>query len=140
MSPTGKSKITNKAPKKKGTGVAAAHLDYPASTNISSPIQAASRRRLKHDKCSPTPELHRNGYARDDFVVDDEEHDYHNESEDESDAFESPRMSRSSRKRTLGPPIRKVQTLQPIHEMIVDNFVENAKEECRKASIVVHCR
>ena len=132
--------MTNKAPKKRGTGVAAAHPDYPASTNVSSPIQAASRRRLKQNKASPTPDLHRNGYARDNFVVDDEEDSYHHDSDDESDGFASPRekgVSRSSRKRTLGPPIQKVQTLQPIHEMIVENFVENAKEECRKASLLV---
>ncbi|KAK4695781.1 bloom syndrome protein, partial [Lecanoromycetidae sp. Uapishka_2] len=87
MSPTGKAKApmkapqksSKKAPKKSGTGVAAAHPDYPASTNVSSPIQAASRRRVGHTaKATPEPGLYRNGYAQDGFVVDD---DY------ESDAF-----------------------------------------------------
>ena len=142
ISPTGKDKVNNRPTKKRGTGVAAAHPDYPASTNISSPVQAASKRRVKQIKASPDFELHRNGYARDDFVVDDEQ-DSH-ETDDESDGFESlseRRVSRSTRHRSLGPPItinEKLDRLPEIHRMVVEDFVNNARMECEKVSLPMH--
>lgn len=144
MSPTGKSKAplkaplkpSKKAPKKSGTGVAAAHPDYPASTNVSSPIQAASRRRIRNTaKATPEPDLHRNGYAQDGFVVGDD---------DESDAFsdmESVREKGASRnisKKPLGPPIttdERIANLPQIHQMVVEDFLIAARQLCQKAGL-----
>ena len=118
-------------------GVAAAYPDYPASTNVSSPIQATSRRRAKQKhKEGIDCDLRRNQYAEDDFVVKDDDLD---ESEDESDDFEPVRekgAARSSKKRRLGPPItvdEKMESLNEIHQMIVENFLDRAKQQSQKA-------
>lgn len=146
MSPTGKikaplkapQKSSKKAPKKSGTGVAAAHPDYPASTNVSSPIQAASRRRVLHNaKATPEPDLHKNGYAQDGFVVGDD---------DESDAFsemETVREKGASRhisKKPLGPPIttdERIANLPQIHQMVVEDFSIAARQLCQKVDLQI---
>lgn len=143
MSPIGKikappkapQKSLKKAPKKSGTGVAAAHPDYPASTNVSSPIQVASRRRVRHTtKVMPEPDLHRNGYAQDGFVVGDD---------DESDAFSEMEpirvkgKSRSVSKRPLGPPITTDGNhggLTELHQAVVEDFLNNARARSREVS------
>lgn len=133
----GKAKAINKPTKKRGTGVAAAYPDYPASTNVSSPIQAASRNRAKQNyKGSATCDLRRNQIAEDEFVVDDDDF---AESEDESDDFEPVREKgacRNPRKRRLGPPItvdEKMESLNEIHQIIVENFLDRAKQQSQKA-------
>lgn len=133
----GKAKAINKPTKKRGTGVAAAYPDYPASTNVSSPIQAASRHRAKQNyKESAICDLRSNQIIKDDFVVDDDDL---AESENESDDFEPVRKkgaSRGSRKRHLGPPItvdEKMESLNEIHQIIVENFLDRAKQQSQKA-------
>lgn len=150
LSPTGKTKDPNKAPKKvsknRETGVAASRPDCPTSTNVSSPIQAASRRRVKHKKyAQPELELHRNVYCGEDFVVDDDEDGSFNATEDESeDGFGPIRekgQSRSVAKKPLGPPItidEKLERLHIIHRMVVDDFLQNAKELSQKVSSPQH--
>lgn len=146
LSPTGKTKAPSKAPKKvstkRETGVAASHPDYPTSTNVSSPIQAASRRRVKQKGSAQTElALHRNGHFGDNLVVDDNEDGSFNETEDGSeDGFGPIRekgQSRNVPKRPLGPPITiddKLERLNPIHGMVVENFLQNAKELSRKVN------
>lgn len=143
MSPTGKTK--SKAPKKKReTGVVASHPDFPASTNVSSPVQAASRRRAKQtSKALPTLELHKYRYSRnDDFVASDDENEgavdeADNDSEEE---FEPERVKgkvRSVSKRPLGPPIttdEKIERLNDIHQVVVEGFLSAAKDEGRRVS------
>ncbi len=116
----------------KGTGVGIARHDYPESTNVSSPVQAASRRRTvrKKDQCEAEGR-HANGYARDDFVVSDEE----------DDGFENVRVAGKPRReppqRQLGPPItidEKMARLNPTHRDIVNEFVYVAKKECERVS------
>ena len=144
LSPSGKTrdstKVRTQTSKKRETGVAASHLDYPTSTNVSSPIQAASRRRIKQ-KSNAQPELqfHRNGYSRDDVVVDDDGPSL--ETEDESEDGFGPIIekgqSRSLSKRALGPPItidEKLERLNAIHRMVVEDFLQNAKELSQKVS------
>ena len=133
----GKSKAINKPIKKRGTGVAAAYPDYPASTNVSSPIQAASRHRARQGyKETIGCNLRDNQFTEDDFVVNDDDP---AESEDESDDFEPVRKkgaSRSSKKRRLGPPItvdEKMESLNEIHQIIVENFLDRAKRQSQKA-------
>ena len=146
LSPNGKSKPLSKAvkpvSKKRETGVAASRPDYPTSTNVSSPIQAISRRRVKRNSNDhPELELRQNGYLCDNFVVGDDEEDSFNETEDESeDGFGPIRekgQSRSIPKRPLGPPITlddKLDRLNSIHRMVVDDFLRNAKELSQKVS------
>lgn len=154
LSPTGKirgtmekAKPPKKASKKRETGVAASRPDYPTSTNVSSPIQAASRRRLRlMSSISPDHGLHRNGYSKDDFVVSDDDNKSFNETAEESeDHFEPIRVkgkSQISSKRVLGPPItsdEKMERLNPIHQMVVDDFVQSAKQRSQKVSIMQVC-
>ena len=129
VSPNSKIPKIKKPIKNKGTGVAASRHEYPLSTNVSSPIQAASRRRIAQNKSDMNP--HSNGYSRDDFVVSDDE---------ESDGFEPVRKAgkpRITRKRQLGPPIttdQKLEKLNSIHRLVVDDFVGQAKEESARVS------
>ena len=127
--------------------MAASRLDYPTSTNVSSPIQAASRRRAKQkSKAQPELELHRNVYYRDDSVIDDDDDDDGQfvETEEESDDGFGPirkEQSRSVSKRSLGPPITiddKLERLNPIHRMVVEDFLQNAKELSQKVSSSQH--
>ncbi|KAJ9257353.1 hypothetical protein DTO207G8_2107 [Paecilomyces variotii] len=112
VSPNGKAKR-----KKHGTGVRAATEDYPQSTNVSSPILSASRRRAarKGTDAMQGPQL----------------------SEDEdSDGFERIRIAGKPERRerhTVGPPItgdEKMKELDSIHHMVVEDFVIRAKKEC----------
>ena len=150
LSPTGKTKDPNKIPKKaskkRETGVAASRLDLPTSTNVSSPIPAASRRRVKQkSNAQPGLELDRNVYCGDDFVAGDDEDGSFNQTEDESDDGFGPIRTigqhRSASKRPLGPPItidEKLKRLNPIHGMVVENFLQDAKGLSQKVSSPRH--
>ena len=126
--------------------MAASHPDLPTSTNVSSPIQAATRRRVKQkSNAQPEPQLHRNVYCRDDFVVSDDEVGSFDETEDDSeDGFAPIRekgQSQNKPKRPLGPPItidEKLKRLNPIHGIVVDGFLQNAKELSQKVSSPRH--
>ena len=151
VSPKGKSavaqkpsrKLSKNPPKKGGTGVAASRQEYPLSTNVSSPIQAASRRRIaQYRKPDSEPGVYSNGYSRDDFVTSDYDVNERDESEDESDsAFEDVREAgkpRNSKKRQLGPPIttdEKLERLNDIHRCIVDEFLVFAKKESERVCL-----
>ena len=146
LSPTGKTKDPNRAPKKaskkRETGVAASRPDYFTSTNVSSPVQEASRRRVKQQSGL---EPHRNDYSRDEFSVDYDEVGSFHETEDESeDGFGPIRekgQSRSVPKRPLGPPItidEKLERLNEIHRDVVENFLQNAKELSQNVSFPQH--
>ena len=146
ISPNGKSKMSKPASKSKFTGVRAARRDYPQSTNVSSPIQAASRRRqVLHEWDDPKTEhaLHRNGYARDNFVISDEEA-YHSEGNDEEgeENFGSIREAgkplRTTRRR-LGPPIttdEKLERLNSTHRMFVEDFMIHARKMSNDVSLL----
>ncbi|KAK5188684.1 ATP-dependent DNA helicase sgs1, partial [Cryomyces antarcticus] len=143
ISPNGKVKkppkpVTKKDGKKRAAG--AARQDYPLSTNVSSPIQAASKRRLA--RYEHHEELHPNGYYRDSFVVSDPaDDDFVDNDEQSDDAFEPIREAGRPRKETrkeLGPPItidEKMERLNATHRMVVDDFVNHAKRECNEILI-----
>ena len=141
VSPNGKSNHANKAPVSRSTGVTASRQDYPLSTNVSSPVQAASKRRnLLKVKGQPELDLYSNGYSRDDFCVSDNGTAYSGP-DDESDwGFEPSRevgKTRETRKRQLGPPIttdEKLESLNPTHQMVVVEFMHHAIELSRKVS------
>ncbi|KAH9819394.1 ATP-dependent DNA helicase hus2/rqh1-like [Teratosphaeria destructans] len=118
---------------------AGSKVHLPISTNVSSPVQAASHRKTTRQ---PTRTgVRANGYQRDNFVVSDpEDDDYaHDDDEDESDAFEpigEPGHTHlERRKRDVGPPIRSdnvMDGLDKSHRYIVDDFLRRAKDETSK--------
>lgn len=98
---------------KANTGVAAAADDYPASTNVSSPMQPLSRRRRMQQSELPTS-------SDDDFIV---------QSSQEEDVVSS---SRRKKKDGFGPPIttdENLGTLNETHQHILSDFVERARKE-----------
>jgi bloom syndrome protein len=120
VSPKGKSKqeIAAKSTKKKGgTGVKAAEEHYPASTYVSSPVQAMSKRRLVR-----AADMRRR--------IEDS-----SEGEDDLSCFEPIRdrgIPPRETKRQLGPPItddEKLARLNPTHRHVLDDFMGNAKKE-----------
>lgn len=121
ISPNGKTKsrIIEKPPRRKrGTGVGAAEDDhYPASTNVSSPVQAISKRRLVRKVDMP-------------ILAEDS-----SEGEDELSFFEPIRDRGVPSRRTdrqLGPPItddEKLGRLNLTHRHVLDDFMVNAKKE-----------
>ena len=142
LSPTGKTKDPKKASTKRETGVAGSLSDGPASTNVSSPVQAASRRRVLQ-KSNPQPELelHRSVDCHDHSANDGGDDGSYMETENESEDGFSPikekGQSRSAVKRPLGPPItidEKLERLHSIHRMVVENFLLNAKDLSQKVS------
>jgi len=143
ISPDTKRKVSTEQPKKimRKKDTAPARQEYPLSTNISSPVQAASKRRLSrradHDDDGEEQGLHQNGYYRDSFVVSDQlrEEDF---DDDEHDAFEPVREADRPRKRqgkSIGEPItvdEKLESLNQTHRMVVEDFLVRAKKECQK--------
>lgn len=143
LSPNGKTKI-KPTKKQRETGVAASHPDFP-STNISSPIQAASRRRAKQaNKAAQMLELRKFEYVNEeedhDIVVNDDEYEapVYDAEDDSEDDFEPVREKGKTRvvsKRPLGPPIttdEKIERLPELHRAVVEDFLIAAKEESRK--------
>ncbi len=119
--------------KNRGTGPCGPRPDYPLSTNVSSPIQAASRRRVAEQK-KPNSKFNSglNGYACDEFVLSDNGG---LDSEDESDYFESIREAgkpEKSKIRKLGPPItidEKLNGVDSSHRLVIEDFLFRAKKE-----------
>lgn len=151
-----------KAPKysNKGTGVQGSRTEYPPLTNVSSPVQAESRRRtIPRSKTTVSNDY----YEEDADAVDD----------DSASAFEEPprirRLQRRnerqttredvedsdqdfglvreagrprpSKKRDLGPPItvdEKLESLNPIHRHVVEGFMVEAKRQSDQVSAQIH--
>ena len=121
VSPKGKTKSRNvekSSRKKQGTGVKVAEDDkYPASTFVSSPVQAMSRRRLVRK-------------ANLKVLAEDS-----SEGDDEVSGFEPVRdrgAPSTDKERHLGPPItddEKLARLNPTHRHVLDDFMGNAKKE-----------
>jgi bloom syndrome protein len=104
--------------------------EHPDSTNVSSPVQAMSRRQRGRNFRTAQP-------------IEEEEFDddYDDEYEEEDDDGFAPirEIGKSVRKedRTLGPPItgdQKLSNLDFIHKLVLEHFMTRAKEECRKVS------
>lgn len=158
-SPRGKPTVPPKKKTKSDSGVGQAKSrkkavgsmpppDLPQSTNVSSPIQAASRRK-KASKSGNKPsaglDRHANGYYHDGFVVEDpEDGGYGNGTDDQSsdDAFEPVRVKGKpprDKARRLGPPITSDTTmdgLDEVHRMLVESFVEGARRKAKE--IMLH--
>ena len=115
--------------------------EYPQSTNVSSPVQAATRRRNAQEaKTSDKIDLRCKAYSHNKVVMSDDEISLH-QSEDESyDAWpQRPelRVPYGQKRKGLGPPItadEKIEGLNPTHRYVVDDFMVQATNECRKVS------
>lgn len=116
-SPREKANFKAPAPKRRqkavGTGVKGAVDEFPASTNVSSPLQPRAKRtpmRLPDDESS-------------DEASDEE---YSNRISDLDDDFDPEPVRKSSR---IGPPIKSDEStsLTPVHQHILDDFVAKAK-------------
>ena len=122
ISPNGKSKDRKDRgtkPAASDTGVGTFDDDrYPASTNVSSPLQAATKKRLVRKAAMPR-------------LTEDS-----SEGEDEVPAFEPVRdrgKTVPNRERPLGPPITtddRLLLLNPTHRHVLDDFMQHAKKEC----------
>ena len=118
----------------------AASRPDPTSTNVSSPAQAISTRCVRQkNNAQPELELHRKVYSCDDFVANDDDdgsfHATRDESEDGFEPIRENRQSKSLRKRSLGPPItidEKLERLNDVHQMVVEDFLRSAKDLSQK--------
>ena len=123
-SPAGKNKAKlaeNVSRKKSGTGVRAAADEHAASTNVSSPVQAMSSRRLvRGPRLETAPK-------ESDEDVDDEDASYFG-------PIRNHGAPERREKRELGPPItidEKLARLNPIHRHVLEDFVDIAKKQSR---------
>ena len=128
------SKELHQSKKKNAVKSMAVH-DLPLSTNVSSPVQAASIRG-KATRQPKREDLHASGYGRDGFVISDPEDNpfVADDSESDSDAFEPVRAAnqrvRNKEPRQLGPPITtdfQMEGVNSIHRMVVEQFVAEAE-------------
>jgi bloom syndrome protein len=120
-------------------GKATAPYDCPQSTNVSSPIQQAARRRAAKAYPGQNTDANRpgNGYGDDGFVVpaDAPEHGQPFDDEQSDDGFDPVRVAgrpRRPAKPPLGPPItmdEKMDRLNGIHRLVVEDFVVHANRE-----------
>ncbi|EXJ93033.1 bloom syndrome protein [Capronia epimyces CBS 606.96] len=109
-------KSRNKTPKTVGKPPAD---DYPASTNVSSPLQPRSRRKL----------------VRGNRPLDSEEEAFAGQSSDNEEIFIP---QRGNKKSAVGPPITAdddIGSLNEIHQHILEDFVEKAKKEVERQVI-----
>lgn len=91
--------------------------------------------------------LHRNGYARDNFVISDDEA-YQSEGNDQEgdDDFETIREAgkpQRTTRRQLGPPIttdEKLERLNPTHRMVVEDFMVRARKVSNNVSLIGEMR
>lgn len=122
VSPNGK-----KGASRSTRGARAGGDDYPQSTNVSSPVQSANRRRL----------------AR--FQYDDDARAGSSDDEKDSDGFEQIRIAgkpRRERARKMGPPITNDPTwesLESLHRTVAEDFIYYAEEYCKKVSSLPIC-
>ena len=141
LSPKRKSELPKKSAKVKVAGISTSRREYPQSTNVSSPVQAAAQRRKRRAQKEDEDVSHQHGYRRDEFVVSDNDDPAFDDGDEEDDAFEPVRenaKSRSNMRRQLGPPIttdEKMDGLNETHRMVVEDFVINAKNECDKVFV-----
>lgn len=123
LSPSGsKEKIVRKSKtKQRATGVTGARTEFPTSTIVSSPIPAASPRKVNRGRSRPSCDYDDSLEA---FIEDDSEY-------FEEDDMRSP--SRLAKGHSLGPPItadQKLASLDEMHQTVVENFVILAKRKC----------
>lgn len=124
-----------KKSKQRDKGASAARQEYPQSTNVSSPMQAATKRRVtKRTQVLGAAALQPNRHVRGASRMSDDASSCYHPGEDSEDAFEptSELQSIREQKRKLGPPItidEKLKSLDSTHRMVVDDFMVQAATE-----------
>jgi bloom syndrome protein len=127
-SPRNKAQAKISKPRKtaKGnTGVAAAADTYPASTNVSSPLQSRPCRRAVER--SPTS-------SDDDFIA---------QSSEEEDIIASRRAVKRAKADSRSAPITSdecISNLNEIHQYVLEDFVEGAKKDIERIVIAKSLR
>lgn len=143
-SPNGKGKAVKRPAVKRGTGVAASRQDFPQSTNVSSPVQASSRRRIAQYKRTTELEVQAHGYLEDDSAPEFSAYDGNNidgtedDSDDELGHIREAGRPQRSKKKQLGPPItmdEKLDKLNKTHKLVVEDFMVHAGAESRTVSL-----
>ena len=128
---------------RKATAGSKSRTELPVSTNVSSPVQASTKR-----KATRQPQRnasHGKDYEDNHLFVSDEEHDNY-EDDDESDGFAPIREAgtkRHEKQRELGPPITSddiMDRLDEVHRAIIEDFVHRAKDEMRKIMVAKDLR
>ena len=120
--------------------MAAAHSDHPISTNVSSPVQAKSRRQYQQRlKGTRVQNVDADDYGtNDNVVVPDGEEGTCDESNDGFEPLREAGKPRKRSKRTLGPPIlidEQLDRLNIIHRAVVEDFFDHAKKKCTDVSL-----
>lgn len=131
MGPKAATNVGRKILKKNASGTGVGKIsgpsktrELPASTNVSSPVQAAAKRKKATKKT--------NIDHHDAFIASDDETE-----DDDEDAFEPVReVGRvpKSNTRQLGPPITSdviMDSLDEVHRALVEQFVEEADAKCK---------
>lgn len=119
-------KVAKSRKKAKGTGVIAAADDYPASTNVSSPIQPRSRGKLA--QCDQMED------SDDDFIV---------QSDEEDNFGPSRRTKKKANVDSRSAPIttdEDISALNEIHQHILEDFVQRAKKDVQRITIAKSLR
>ena len=135
VSPRSKKAKGAKPVKNRDNGNPTSRPEFPLSTNVSSPVQDISRRRVEPQRRNDRANSHLKGYSHDGFVVSDNDWP---DSDDESDCFESVREAgkpEKSKSKKLGPPItidEKLEGVDPAHRFVIDDFLVRAKKESDK--------
>ncbi|EME40256.1 hypothetical protein DOTSEDRAFT_179253 [Dothistroma septosporum NZE10] len=132
------SKVSKTAPKARKAGGNTGVRQAPLSTNVSSPVQAASKQK-KPARHANLREMHANGYQRDEFVVSDPDDDEYDSS---SDGFEPVRVAGKTKAakntRELGPPITTdnvMDRLNDVHRSLVEEFMIHAEREAKAIQV-----
>ena len=135
VSPNGKSLNKSKKSKQRDKGASAARQEYPQSTNVSSPMQAATKRRVtKKTQVLGAPALKHSRHVRGASGMSDGDSSCYHPGDDSGDAFEpiSDIPLIREQKRRLGPPItidEKMKSLDSTHRIVVDDFMVQAATE-----------
>ncbi len=135
MSPDGKGKAGQWPAPKRGTRTATSRQEFPQSTNVSSPVQAGSKRRTAQNKrTNAEPSIHSKSSIRDDAIISDyDPNNFDEPSETEDDSSDDvlgpireAGKPQRSKKRQLGPPItidEKLGKLNSTHRLVVEDFL-----------------
>ncbi|CZT15327.1 uncharacterized protein RCC_01188 [Ramularia collo-cygni] len=112
--------------------------ELPMSTNVSSPLHGASRRK----KSAQSGEMHANGYKKDNFIVSDaEEEEFYQDADTESDDGFAPVIdARKPRQkapaaRGLGTRITTdevISSLSEVHQIVLEDFMSLAEKKCKE--------
>jgi bloom syndrome protein len=114
------------------TAAASLSLAHPQSTNVSSPIQYVARERPLRARAPPRKAAtSRRQQVPYDCIGADAPNQIIASDNDDVDSIPLSRRPKRKTKQQLGPPIttdERMSTLDETHRLVVENFVQNAKD------------